>query len=271
MLVRLLTLLAFVLPLVVADVEFLTPAPGATETAGSTVTVSWQDSSNAPLLTSLAGYTIFLMVGGDTDATSQQVLTVPAAIAGNHNLGTSITFSVPVTAGPPDKNAYFLKITSAPLSGTGTVVNYSQRFSVSGMTGAWPSPAIKAAFAATGGTLTAVPATVNTVTNGVPNAPAPGGGVADGQFGVSYQFQTTGLTKYAPMQLRPGSTITATNTAPLFPASLFTVAPTYLPTPSIVTTTTQPVTFSVTSIVNPASPAPMPSNDMQKFLARWRD
>ncbi|MCJ1420290.1 hypothetical protein MMC32_006647 [Xylographa parallela] len=139
------------------------------------------------------------------------------------------------------------------------------------MTGAWPSPAIQAAFAATKGALTAVPATLNTVTNGVPNAPAAGGGVADGQFGVSYQFQTTGLTKYAPMQLRPGSTITATNTAPLFPASAFTVAPTYLPTPSIVTTVTQSATFTVTSIVNPASPAPMPSDDMQKFLARWKD
>ena len=70
MLTRLLTLLALVLPLVVADVEFLTPAPGATEPAGSMITVTWQDSNNAPLLTSLAGYTILLMVGGDTDATS---------------------------------------------------------------------------------------------------------------------------------------------------------------------------------------------------------
>ncbi|MCJ1319938.1 hypothetical protein MMC15_005274 [Xylographa vitiligo] len=271
MLIRLPALLALVLPFVIADVEFLTPAPGASEPAGSTITATWQDSKNAPALTSLAGYTILLMVGGDTDATSQQVPTVPAAIAGNHNLGTSITFTVPVTGGPPDKNAYFLKITSAPTSGGGTVVNYSQRFSVSGMTGAWPSPAIQAAFTTTKGILTAVPATVNTITNGVPNAPPAGGGVADGQYGVSYQFQTTGLTKYAPMQLRPGSTITATNTAPLFPPSIFTVAPTYLPTPSIVTTITQSVTFSVTSIVNPASPAPMPSDDMQKFLARWRD
>ena len=132
-------------------------------------------------------------------------------------------------------------------------MNYSQRFSFSGMSGAWPSPAIQAAFTATGGTLTAVPATVNTVTNGAPNAPAAGGGAADGQYSISYQFQTTGLTKYAPMQLRPGSTITATNTAPLFPASLFTVAPTYLPTPSIVTTITQSLGFSATSIVNPVS------------------
>ncbi|MCJ1286981.1 hypothetical protein MMC26_006328 [Xylographa opegraphella] len=270
MLIRLSMLLVLVLPFVIADVEFVAPAPGASEQAGSTITATWQDSKHAPALTSLAGYTILLMVGGDTDATSVGFQTLD-------NLAARLTKMFPVatspdiTAGPPDKNAYFLKITSAPTSGGGTVVNYSQRFSVSGMTGAWPSLAIQAAFKATSGALTAVPATVNTVTNGVPNAPAAGGGVADGQYGVSYQFQTTGLTKYAPMQLRPGNTITATNTAPLFPPSLFTVAPTYLPTPSIVTTITQSVTFSVTSIVNPASPAPMPSDDMQKFLARWRD
>ncbi|MCJ1420291.1 hypothetical protein MMC32_006648 [Xylographa parallela] len=124
MLIRLSALLALVLPFVIADVEFLTPAPGTSEPAGSTITATWQDTKNAPLLTSLGGYTILLMVGGNTDALSvsdqirdnlvwkltkvilqQQVPTVPASIAGNHNLGTSVTFTVPGTAGPPDKNA----------------------------------------------------------------------------------------------------------------------------------------------------------------------
>ena len=70
MLIRLPALLAIVLPCVIADVEFSAPAPGASVLAGSIITAVWQDSKIAPALTSLAGYTILLMVGGDTDALS---------------------------------------------------------------------------------------------------------------------------------------------------------------------------------------------------------
>ncbi|MCJ1411324.1 hypothetical protein MMC19_005412 [Ptychographa xylographoides] len=140
------------------------------------------------------------------------------------------------------------------------------------MTGKWPSTAIQQAYTAAAGTLNSVPATVNTIAT-TPNAnnPAAPGAVVDGPFSVSYQFQTTGLTRFAPMQQRPGTVITQTNTSPLFPTSLFTVAAEYLPTPSIITTVTQSMTISATSLVNTASSAPMPSNDMQKYLARWKD
>ena len=143
----------------------------------------------------------------------------------------------------------FLKIISAPSSGTGQVINYSKRFTISGMTGVWPTPAIQQAYLAAAGSTDSVPATQNTVTLGNP-AGAGGAPGADGPFGVSYQFQTTGLTKYAPMQPKPGTKITATNTAPLFAPSPFTVATTFLPVPSQVTTITQAVTYSVSSREN---------------------
>jgi len=183
----------------------------------------------------------------------------------------------------------FLKITSAPNSGSGQVINYSKRFTISGMTGVWPTPAIQQAYQAAAGSVDSVPATQNTVTLGAGAGAggAPGAPGADGPFAVSYQFQTTGLTKYAPMQPKPGTKITATNTAPLFAPSPFTVATTFLPMPSQVTTITQAVTYSVSSrentvsfprcfltdsnIRHKASPAPMPMNDMQRFLNRWRD
>jgi hypothetical protein len=117
------------------------------------------------------------------------------------------------------------------------------------MTGQWPSPAIEAAYTALAGSVTAVPPTDNTI-NAAPAAGAPGAAPGAAEFSVSYQFQTTGLTKYAPMQPKPGSTITATNTAPLFPPSLFTVATTFLPIPSIVTTITQAITYSTSSMEN---------------------
>ena len=147
----------------------------------------------------------------------------------------------------------FLKITSAPNSGSGQVINYSKRFTLSGMTGVWPAPAIQQAYLAAAGSVDSVPATQNTVVLGAGAGAGGGAGGApgaDGPFGVSYQFQTTGLTKYAPMQPKPGTKITATHTAPLFAPSPFTVATTFLPVPSLVTTITQAVTYSVSSREN---------------------
>jgi len=70
MLIRILPLLAFLLPFTLADVQFLTPAPGAVVAADSTITVTWKDSGVIPPLSSLAGYQVFLLVGGSTEATS---------------------------------------------------------------------------------------------------------------------------------------------------------------------------------------------------------
>ena len=142
----------------------------------------------------------------------------------------------------------FLKMISAPTAGTGTVVNYSRRFSISGMTGTWPSPSLQTAYKAVAGSTDSVPPTANTIAGS--NAQPGAGGAADGPYGVSYQFQTTGLTRYAPMQAKPPTKITAQATDPQYPTSHFDVATTFLPTPSVVTTMTQSVTYSVESREN---------------------
>ena len=58
--------LALVLPLVFADVEFTTPAAGD-EVAVGTIGVAWKDSGKVPLITDLTQYTLALMVGGNDD------------------------------------------------------------------------------------------------------------------------------------------------------------------------------------------------------------
>jgi hypothetical protein len=50
----------------VADVKFTTPAAGADIAAG-TINVEWEDSGIAPALSSLTGYILSLMVGGNED------------------------------------------------------------------------------------------------------------------------------------------------------------------------------------------------------------
>ncbi|KAI9679676.1 MAG: hypothetical protein M1829_001638 [Trizodia sp. TS-e1964] len=91
-----------------------------------------------------------------------------------------------------------------------------------------------------------------------------------GPFAVPYTMQT-GLTRYAPMQKAPGTRITARSAKPQYPTSSVTIATTWLPTPRQLTTVTEPQTKSVSSRENPANPAPKPSDDMSKYLNRWKD
>lgn len=147
----------------------------------------------------------------------------------------------------------------------GTVTNFSPRFSLTGMTGVFPATVITGLQGVTG---TAGPDTINAVSNGAAAGAAP----AASAFTVPYQLQT-GLTKYAPMQPVPPTKITAKSPTPLHPTSAFTIATTWLPKPSIVTTITASQTFSASSVENQASPVSNPNsnNDMAKFLKRWAD
>ncbi|KAK3701893.1 Cell wall synthesis protein kre9 precursor [Vermiconidia calcicola] len=155
---------------------------------------------------------------------------------------------------------------SAPADG-GQVINYSDRFNVLGMTGS-VAPNIKKAVTALGGS-TAGPPTVNEVNNVAPVASVPADPGA-GDYGVPYA-QQKGPTKYAPMQKVPPTKITAKKVTPLNPTSAWTVAKTWLPKPTVISTVTEPNTFSVRSRANTAAPQSNPTGDMQKFLARWKD
>lgn len=124
----------------------------------------------------------------------------------------------------------------------GTVTNYSPRFSLTGMTGTF-SDAMKTANAAV--TTTDKAPTVNNVAAAAAS-PASSGAA---QYDVPYNEQV-GTIRYAPMQPVPGTAITATKTAPLWPTSSVSLASTYLGAPSVVTTLTQAQTFSVASHAN---------------------
>lgn len=137
----------------------------------------------------------------------------------------------------------FLQMVSVAAAG-GSVINYSDRFTLTGMTGTF-STAEKTANDAV--TSDAGPDTVNGVTDTTATTTT-----AAGAWGTPYDEQT-GLTRYAPMQPLPGTTITATNTVPLWPTSSVSIATTYLPNPSIVTTLTQAGTYSFSSHANTVS------------------
>lgn len=138
----------------------------------------------------------------------------------------------------------YLKMISTATEG-GTVINYSDRFTITGMTGS-VTASVKNAVTALGGS-TAGPPTENDVANGGAAAP-PASAPPAGAFGIPFTKQT-GLTRYAPMQGVPPTKITKKGASPLFPTSAYTVAKTWLPL-SIVTTLTESQTFSVQSHAN---------------------
>lgn len=146
----------------------------------------------------------------------------------------------------------YLKMISTAKEG-GTIINYSDRFTITGMTGTTTN-AIQQAVSALGGA-TAGPPTVNDVAAAAAPAAAPADTPAVGAsiYNVPYG-QQTGLTKYAPMQGVPPTQITLKKMTPLFPSSAWTVAKTYLPKATILTTLTEAMTFSVKSHANTVSP-----------------
>ncbi|TKA81823.1 hypothetical protein B0A49_00587 [Cryomyces minteri] len=262
MLLRLLPVLAALTPFALADVQFTSPAAGATLPGGGAISVAWKDSGSAPALSALTSYQLFLCAGGNDGTNYIQLAAVTTQgtfAAGNVAQGT-----VAAGIGGNTKNAYFLKMISVATQG-GTITNFSPRFTLTGMTGVFPPNVIAGLATVTG---TDGPATVDAIAN----APAAGGaaGAAPAAYTVPYNLQT-GLTRYAPMQPVPPTKITKKNPTPLFPTSAYTIATTWMARPTMVTTLTLSRTFSVSSRENTAAPASQPTGDMAKFLARWKD
>jgi hypothetical protein len=124
----------------------------------------------------------------------------------------------------------------------GSVINYSSRFTLTGMQGTF-APDINNALKTVTGT-----AGPPTVLQAAARAAARAAAAGD-NYGIPYN-QQTGLTKYAPMQPLPPHTITAQNTSPLWPTSSVVIATTPLPIPTVQTTVTQAGTWVFTSHPN---------------------
>lgn len=146
----------------------------------------------------------------------------------------------------------YLKMISTAKSG-GTVINYSDRFTLTGMTGS-TTAAIQKAVTALGGS-TDGPTAEDDTAAAAPPAEAPADTPAAGAalYKVPYA-QQTGLTKYCPAQGIPPTKISAKKVTMMHPTSAWTVAKTWLPIASVMTTLTEPMTFSVKSHINTVRP-----------------
>lgn len=254
-------LLTFFSP-AVADIEFTVPQAGAVVNANHVITAHWKDSGQAPRLSELTRYDLFLCAGGDTEASQEEVaLLVKDGVFAR---GNSVSFKIDSAVGSNEANAYFLKMLS--IGPEAAVTNFSPRFTLVEMSGSLPEhiaraiASVKDLYAPVAINRTSDAANLQKRQN-------------VGAFTIPYPLQSDMLTKYAPMAKKPPSAIPAKSATPQFPTSAYSVARTFLPPPTVVTTITASETYSTHSLQNTAAAAPQPTADakMKRWLDRWKD
>ncbi|KIX06782.1 uncharacterized protein Z518_04758 [Rhinocladiella mackenziei CBS 650.93] len=246
-----------------ADIQVTGPVAGDTIT-GLSLDIEWKDSGNSPPISDLTSYQVFLCAGGNSDSNFIQLGTLVQN--GDFADGNSVTAQIQAGWGADVTNAYFLKFISTATGGT--VINYSDRFSLKSMTGTFP-PSVTQGLRTVSGT--AGPEDVNNIQ--APQAEDAQGATssAGGDYDVPYTLQT-GTIRYAPMPPMAQSKITAKNASPQWPTSAYTVYTAVAGTPNAITTQTASLTFSVSSREATVAAAGQPTDAaLQKFLNRWKD
>ncbi|KAF1948465.1 beta-1,6-glucan boisynthesis protein-like protein [Byssothecium circinans] len=241
-----------------AGIVFTKPEAGGKSAGGSALSVEWKEGGTGPALSELTSFVLDLCTGSN-DA---PVVLTSITPSGKFSTGNTAQGRITTDIGDSKpENAYFVRMIATAKTGTLTV--YSNRFSMTGMTGKFDDSVLTALKKVSG---TTGPATEDKTTGKAADAAVPAGSMYD----VEYTMQT-GATRYAPMQPIPGTKITKKSAPPLFPTSSVPIAKSHLPIPTIQTTITQSQTHKVSSMANTNAAAPHPTDDMAKFLARWKD
>jgi hypothetical protein len=97
---RVLPPLAAAAQLALADVKFTVPAPGASMPGGTAFAVTWVDSGDAPSISDLTAYQLFLYSG--SNASPQQLYSITTAA---FSAGNTLSVTVPVGIGGESTNA----------------------------------------------------------------------------------------------------------------------------------------------------------------------
>ncbi|RMZ76561.1 hypothetical protein DV737_g4777, partial [Chaetothyriales sp. CBS 132003] len=257
MIVRKVWLLAACFASAWADVEFLTPAAGSSHSS-LTLSITWEDSGTDPAISDLTSYQMYLCAGGN-DADEYADLT-ELVEDGDFSTGYSVNATVTTGLGANVENAYFIKMVSTATGGA--IVNFSDRFSLTGMTGDFTTKVVTGLKTVTG---TDGPTTINDITTTEDEDESESSTTDTALYTTPYTLQS-GTVRYAPMPPTAATSITAKSASSQWPTSAYTVYTTYAGTPNAITTHTLAQTYSVSS--REATPT---DNAMQKFLNRWKD
>lgn len=223
-----------------AQIDITSPEAGdEIEVSDSEVTVSikWDDDDDSPTMDEIATIKFVLCTGPNDDI---QALADSGTITASEISGNSYkaTFSANAAA----DGLFYIQLYAA-LSNGGHMTRYSGRFTIEGMTGSIePSGTGSAPDGETDDGATTTDADADT----------------SASFTVPYTKQT-GKTRYAPMQMQPGTKITVSTWSRRFPSSAVTYYSTAAASPVVLSTVTPGWSYTMSSFINYATPAPFPS------------
>lgn len=227
--------LALIINPVLSQIVLTRPLAGATFEAVDgqiAIPISWQDDGQTPTDDNIKSYTFVLCTGAnDAIYGLQKIATIPASDL-KINAYTPI-FDADLGA----DGLYYVQVYTLLESG-GDMVRYTERVLLSGMTGTME---------ATGSGASPYGETNDEAAQDT-----------SASFSIPYTEQT-GKTRYAPMQMQPNSQITVSSWSRRFPTSSVTYYSTFLKEPNVLSTITPGWSYTMSSLVNFATPAPFPS------------
>ncbi|CAI5758859.1 unnamed protein product [Candida verbasci] len=245
-------LILLIINLIKADVDITSPKSGDSFSGSSgkaSFQVSWKDDSDSDDQKSISNvqtYTISLCTGENS-----QIQCWPTPLVDKRQIsGSEPSVDIELDQSDYPNGYYYIQIYSE-FSGSAYTIHYSQRFRLTDMSGS--NVVNKQTTTATFSM---------SVTGAQPGDQAVGfasASVDSASFTVPYTLQT-GRTRYAPMQMQPGSKVTATTWTRKFPTSSVSYYSTKMKSPNIQSTITPGWSYTAESAVNYATIAPYPTN-----------
>lgn len=237
------------LHVVLGDVAISSPKKGSTYTisGGSlTIPVKWIDDTNYPSLDKVTYYSILLCYGpaGNIDCpyTVGEKLSPDAITKTSEDV---YSYDAIIPQASVGDGQFYIQV-FLYVDGKGDTIHYSPRFTLKGMSGA-------ATYTYTATTQPPAQTQINTG-----DAVTVATSVDSASFSVTYTKQT-GRTRFAPMQMQPNTTVTAKTWKTKFATSAVTYYSKIRNSMQQDSTITPGRSYIITSGVNYASAAPMPS------------
>ncbi|KAH3666603.1 hypothetical protein WICMUC_005587 [Wickerhamomyces mucosus] len=255
----LLLLLSFVSKYALGDVAISKPLSDQTYSASSgsvSIGIAWIESNASPALGDITSYTFTLCTGPNSDiyAFKDSVVKVEAS-----ELNGKFQYTFNIDASEGADGDYYIQVYA--VTSEGFTIHYTKRFTLTDMTGSY-QPTV--------GLVSNPPDAQTSLSTGATVI-----SINSASFSIPYTSQT-GYTRYAPMQLQPGTKVTKgkSDWTRKYPTSAVTYYTSIRTTMDQSSTITPGWSYSWTSAINWASPAPFPSenggwyNPSVKLLSR---
>lgn len=245
-----------------ADFKLSLPSKGQSYSVSNgkaSVKVAWTDDGDTPSLDKLNSVTFVLCTGPSSSIvaflTIKKGLTAADLEGGGTSGGDKKSITLDIDASAGASGVYFIQVYA--VYGTGNTIHYTNRFALKGMTGSKkPSGSLSDA--------SPLPIKDPAGNNAVTAAAALTLPLDHSKsYTVPYTLQT-GLIRYAPMQMQPGTTITAKSWKRQYPTSAVTYYSAYRTSLDCLSTNTPGWSYTRESALNYASPALDPA-----YVGSW--